>query len=155
MNTRIAKNILAHICYASLATTSQSGLPWCSPVYVAFDRNHHFYWISARQAHHSQNIREHRQIAAVLYDSTVSEGTGKGVYIQAIAQELSDPDEIASGLLAVFGRAGEQPPAIEIVRGNSPLRIYKAEMQAAWINVGGQVNGTPIEQRVEINLNNL
>jgi hypothetical protein len=48
---------------------------------------------------------------------------GKGVYIQASAQELSDPDEIVFGLSTLFERAGEHPPSIRAASGNAPLRV--------------------------------
>lgn len=153
-HTRVAQNILSHICYATLATATKTGIPWSCPVYVAFDKNFNFYWLSSRQTRHSQNIRENGQIAFVVYDSTVPEGTGKAVYIEATACELTQEEEIAYGLDHIFERAGENPPPVNEAWGDSPLRVYQAKAHAAWINVGDSVNGKYVDTRVAVALSN-
>lgn len=153
-HTEMAKSILSDICYATLATATKTGIPWCSPVYVAFDSDFHFYWLSPLQARHSQNIGENSQVAFVVYNSTAPERTGKGVYIQATAYELTDKDEIAYGLQRIFERAGDNPPPVSDVTGNSPLRVYKAESHAMWINVGDSIDGKHVDKRVAIDLSN-
>src|SRR5437879_8726165 len=92
-NEESASAILAQVPYITLATVGPGGWPWNTPVYAAFDEASHFFWVSAREAQHSQNIRANQRVAIVVYDSTVPPNTGKGVYIQATASELTDVGE--------------------------------------------------------------
>src|SRR3989338_5698506 len=53
-----AKEVIHKIIYLTLATCSNKGEPWNSPLYTAFDKNYNFYWASWIKNQHSQNIRE-------------------------------------------------------------------------------------------------
>src|SRR5437588_6957304 len=66
------------------------GYPGMRPCMQHLMRTYTFFWVSAKYARHSQNIRANPRIAIVVYDSTVPPGTGKGVYIEARAYELTD-----------------------------------------------------------------
>ncbi|MBI2028282.1 MAG: pyridoxamine 5'-phosphate oxidase family protein [Candidatus Levybacteria bacterium] len=77
-----AREIIAKILYITIATSTKDGIPWNSPVYSAFDESYNFYWISWLENQHSKNIKDNNQVFIVIYDSTVPEGMGKGVYIQ-------------------------------------------------------------------------
>ena len=70
--------IINDILYATIATADKNGQPWNSPVYSAFDEDLNFYWTSAKDSQHSQNIRENPKRFIVIYDSTVVEGQGEG-----------------------------------------------------------------------------
>lgn len=150
MSEKYAEEILSRICYATLATATQTGVPWSSPVYTAFDSQWHFFWISSYEARHSQNIRENSQIACVIYDSTAPEGTGTGIYIQARAGELVEEVEVAHGLHCLWARAGEAPPPVSYALGASPLRIYRAVPDTIWTNTKRKVNGVDIDKRIEL-----
>src|SRR3990167_10360829 len=148
-----AKKIIDKILYITLATTSKQGQPWNSPVYSAFDENYNFYWISWKENQHSQNIRENNRIFIVIYDSTVSEGQGQGVYIQAKAYELNDEKNINNALKYLDGRIGKQDRhKASQFQGNMPRRIYKAVPEKAWVNVDSRINGEFVDKRVEIKL---
>jgi len=41
--------------------------------------------VSDKNGQHSKNIAENNRVFIVIYDSTVPEGDGEGVYIQAMA----------------------------------------------------------------------
>jgi general stress protein 26 len=77
-----AKEIIEKIQYITIATVSKDGEPWNTPVYSAYDEDYNFYWISWKENQHSKNIAENNQVFSVIYDSTVPEGTGEGVYIR-------------------------------------------------------------------------
>lgn len=148
-----AKEIIEKILYITLATVSKNGRPWNSPVYSAFDHNHNFYWISWRENQHSKNIRENSRVFIVIYDSTVSEGTGQGVYLQAKAYELNDEKDIENALKYLDGRIGKQGRhKAARFQGDMPRRVYKAVPEKAWVNVDSKINGEYIDKRVEIKL---
>jgi len=148
-----AKKIIDKILYITLATTSKQGQPWNSPVYSAFDENYNFYWISWKENQHSQNIRENNRIFIVIYDSTVSEGQGQGVYIQAKAYELDDEKEIESALKYLDGRIGKEGRhKVSQFQGDMPRRVYEAVPEKSWVNIDDRINGEFIDKRVEIKL---
>ncbi len=153
-NAERAKAVLAQTLYITLATASTDGQPWNTPVYAAFDEAYHFFWVSAREAQHSQNIRANPRVAIVVYDSTVAPNTGTGVYIQATASELTGEGEITHALEALKRRGWENPPPVhELVETSvSPRRVYQAVPERFWISSDGSVNGHAVDAREEIEM---
>src|SRR5580658_3760789 len=94
-----AKKEINDRMYLTVATVDENSSPWNAPVYSAFDQKYNFYWMSAITSQHSINIRLNSKAFAVIYDSTVPEGTGFGVYMRGNSRELSasDFDEINHG----------------------------------------------------------
>jgi nitroimidazol reductase NimA-like FMN-containing flavoprotein (pyridoxamine 5'-phosphate oxidase superfamily) len=145
-----ARRIVREIKYITIASASKDGQPWNSPVYSAFDHDYNFYWASDRGGQHSRNIRENPRVFLAIYDSTVPEGTGKGVYVQAIAAELTDPIDIQRGLDQLDKRVGKPPHSPEQFMGKMPRRVYRATPQRVWVNEDGTREGEYIDIRVEI-----
>lgn len=133
-NEERAKTILTQIEYVTLATSSPEGNPWNVPVWAAFDEAYRFYWVSAKYAHHSQNIRANPRIALVVYDSTVPPGTGKGVYMEARAYELTESRECSHALACLRRRGWEHPPSLDMVIGATLRGVYKAVPENIWIS---------------------
>lgn len=148
-NKEQAEAILSEVLYITLATVSPDGFPWNAPVYAAFDEAYRFFWVSSKAAHHSQNIRANNRVAIVVYDSTVPPGTGKGVYIQARAYELTDEHECAHALAALQRRGWEHPPSVNTVLGASLRGVYQAVPEQVWIN-GEDEHG--LDARVAVDL---
>ena len=149
-----AKGIISKIQYITIATSSKEGIPWNSPVYSAFDEDYSFYWASWKENQHSRNIAENNQVFLVIYDSTVPEGTGEGVYIQAKAHMLAEEKEIEKALSHLYRRKGEDPNKREAKEflGGYPRRVYKAVPEKVWLNDVGEINGNYIDKRVEVKL---
>ena len=149
-----AKEIIEKILYITIATSSKDGKPWNSPVYSAFDEHCNFYWASWKENQHSKNIKENNNVFLVIYDSTVQEGTGEGVYIQAKAHEIIDKKEIEIALRYLYKRKGQYPKKREAKEflGDYPRRVYKAIPEKVWMNDVGEVNGNYIDKRVEVKL---
>lgn len=149
-----AKDIIQRILFMTIATSSKSGLPWNSPVYFAYDEKFNLYWASDKNAQHSKNIVENNNLFIVIYDSTLPEGRGEGVYIRAKAYELSDEKEIEHALAILYVRKNQDPkkrPPQEFTN-NYPRRVYKAIPEKFWINVEGDINGNFIDKREEVKL---
>ena len=149
-----AKKIIEKILYITIATVSKDGQPWNSPVYSAFDKNYNFYWASDKNGQHSKNITENENIFIVIYDSTVPEGTGEGVYVKAKAYSLEDEKEIQHALEYLDGRVGKKPHDPNGFLGDMPRRVYKAVPEKFWVNDDGDINGNYIDIRIEVNLLN-
>ena len=95
--TKLARQIIGNIKYITIATASADGVPWNTPVYSAFDSDYNFYWASDQESQHSRNIAANPQVLLAIYDSTVPEGTGRGVYVQARATRLETDADIQHG----------------------------------------------------------
>jgi hypothetical protein len=124
----IARGVIDDNLYMTLATSSEGGRPWVTPVYYSAGGYTDFYWVSRPEAEHSRNISAQPQVSIVIFNSQVAIGSAQAVYTSAVAKEITG-DEIAGGI-EVFSRgsvergAGEwttddvQPPAA--------LRLYRA-----------------------------
>ena len=130
-----AREIVQRILYVTIATASAEGQPSNSPVYSAYDNHANFYWASSPKAQHSRNIDGNGKAFLVIYDSTVPEGTGEGVYIEATAAALSDPAEIAEALRNMARRVGKQfgPETDRLLEARLQC-VYRATPQRVWVN---------------------
>lgn len=103
------KGILQKIHYINLATVNEDGSPWNTPVSASHDEQLNFFWGSSPENIHSKNIKRDGRVFMTIYDSTVPEGTGEGLYLVGKAEELGS----------------------EIV---TAVYKYKFTPQQAWIN---------------------
>ena|SRR3989344_6577418 len=147
-----AKGIISKILYITIATSTKDGVPWNSPVYSTYDKDYNFFCASDQNGQHSKNIRENNQVFLVIYDSTVPEGAGEGVYIKAKAYELADEKEIEDALSFLDGRVGKKPHSPKQFLGDKPRRVYKAVPEKFWVNDDGEINGNYIDVRIEVKL---
>lgn len=131
----VAGNIIDSMMYMVLGTADASGQPWVSPVYFASAGYKQFYWVSSPEARHSRNITDHPQISIVVFDSRAPIGTGQGVYITAIAEQLAEA-ELDQGI-AIFSQAslghGGHEWKVEDVQASALYRLYRATAQEHWI----------------------
>lgn len=148
-----AKDEINNRLYITLATVDNHSSPWNAPVYTAFDKKHHFYWMSSLTSQHSQNIRGNGKTFAVIYNSTVPEGTGFGVYLRGNSYELksTDIDDINHGIEVIASRINRPytRPASEFLYPN-PRRVYKFIPHQAWVNTIITVDGKRVDRRLEI-----
>ena len=131
-HTKKVAEILQTIRYATIATVTPDGQPWNTPVAHILDQDLTIYWASDKNNQHSKNIRSSPVAYAVIYDSTVPEGEGEGVYIQAEAVEISSPEEVLHIRKLLKGES-------HVARDNEFLgddvrRMYKLTPQHMWIN---------------------
>jgi nitroimidazol reductase NimA-like FMN-containing flavoprotein (pyridoxamine 5'-phosphate oxidase superfamily) len=63
--------------FMTLATADGDGLPWVSPVEFACDEDLRFYWYSAFDARHSENVRANPRAALSIYDCTLRAYPGR------------------------------------------------------------------------------
>ncbi|MBW3538288.1 pyridoxamine 5'-phosphate oxidase family protein [Candidatus Parcubacteria bacterium] len=151
-NNERAKGIIQNIIYVTIATVDESGQPWNTPVYSAYDQDYNFYWGSYRDSQHSKNIRSTGRIFLAIYDSTVEAGTGYGVYAKAKGFELNDPAQIKFAHQLLEARRQSPYWEIEQVQDDGPVRLYKAVPEQSWINDGGTVDGSYIDKLTEVKL---
>src|SRR5688572_14837124 len=90
---RAALEILRRAHFGVVASITDDGSPWNSPLVVERDKNLNLYWYSDKDSRHAQNVRGDGRVMVVFYDPTVSEANAamSGLYIEAIARECTDP----------------------------------------------------------------
>ena len=152
-HTKRAQEIVQRIIYATIATASVQGKPWNSPVRHCFDEDMNIYWFSDKEGQHSKNVRENEQVFIVIYDSTVPEGQGEGLYFEATAEELNDSEQIRKARRI---KKGEDKDAPDDFMGDAIRRVYKATPIHAWVNDADEKDGIFLRDfRVEVPLSDL
>ena len=111
----IAREILDTNRYMTLATADGDGRPWASPVWYAHRRYTDLFWVSRPGARHSRNLAVRPELAIVIFDSTVPEGSGQAVYVEALAEEVGEAGREEG--IAIFSR---RPRRREATGGASP-----------------------------------
>ncbi|HUX35550.1 MAG TPA: pyridoxamine 5'-phosphate oxidase family protein [Candidatus Paceibacterota bacterium] len=150
--TSQAKAIIEKILYITLATVTEDGRSWNSPVYTSYDEDYNFYWASWKENTHSKNIMANPKVFAVIYDSTIVAGQGIGVYMEGRAYELSQPQDIENAFKYHYGRKKQAPRKVEEFLGDYPRRMYKFVPEKFWINTDERINGNYIDKKIEIDL---
>jgi len=125
----VARGIIDSNQYMVLGTADETGRPWVSPVYYAAAGYTEFFWVSSPEATHSRNIAARPQVSIVVFDLQVPIGTGQGVYMSAVAEEL-EGDDLNRGM-DVFSRrseahGGQREWKVEDVRPPALYRLYRA-----------------------------
>ncbi len=124
----IARAIIDANLYMVLGTADAAGVPWVSPVYYVPVGYNEFLWLSSPDAKHSRNLRDRHEVAIVIFDSTAAISTGQGVYMSAIADEVSS-DEVDDRIEIYSRRSlehGGRPFSVHDVDDPSRLRLYSA-----------------------------
>jgi nitroimidazol reductase NimA-like FMN-containing flavoprotein (pyridoxamine 5'-phosphate oxidase superfamily) len=141
----MAKDIIDSNPYMTLGTADGSGRPWVSPVYHAHEGYERFYWVSSPEATHSRNIAARPEVAIVIFDSRAPVGRGQGVYMSALAEELSG-EELDTGI-AIFSRRSEAHGAggwtPEDVSPHARHRLYRATASEHYV-LDEQDRRTPV-----------
>jgi hypothetical protein len=93
------------------------------------------YWVSSPEAQHSRNLEARPELGIVVFDSQAPVGEGQGVYMSAVAQQLTGADlergiEIFSHV-SVSHRA--RPWTIKDVQEPASLRLYRARVAEHWV----------------------
>jgi hypothetical protein len=124
----VARDIIDTNLYMTLGTADGAGRPWVSPVYYAPAAYKEFFWVSSPEARHSRNLVTRSEVSIVIFDSRVPPGTGQGVYMSAVAAELSDVDFVRG--IDLFSRRsqahGVGPWGPEDVLPPARHRLYRA-----------------------------
>jgi nitroimidazol reductase NimA-like FMN-containing flavoprotein (pyridoxamine 5'-phosphate oxidase superfamily) len=131
----------------TLATADGSGKPWVSPVFFVPDDAYDLYWVSAKSARHSANVRDNPSVALVVY---ATEPDVDAVYMAAHAEELNESGEVERGIEVVARR--EQPPQWRIngiadVTDAGPWRIYRAAVDKIEVRRPGEEGGKAVVGR--------
>ena len=128
-----AHEIIDAARYMVLATADEDGVPWASPVWFAPDGYTRFLWVSREETRHSRNLAVRQQLSIVIFDSRAPIGTGEGVYMDAVAEQLGEPEEA----IGIFSRRsvaqGGSEWTVADVSPPAELRLYLATATEQWL----------------------
>ena len=114
-------------------------------MYYAPEGYAEFYWVSSPEATHSRNLAVRPEVSIVVFDSRTPVGSGQGVYMSAVAEELAG-DDLDRGI-AIFSRRSEAHGAgewiLEDVRPPARHRLYRATASEHSV-LGPQDRRTPV-----------
>ncbi|TDD64367.1 pyridoxamine 5'-phosphate oxidase family protein [Jiangella aurantiaca] len=152
-----ARRLIERTRYMSLGTVDPDGRARVSPVYYAPDGYDIFYWMSAPEARHSQNIVRHPEVSMVIYDSTVPIGGDvRAVYLLATAGQVPDDELEACAPVACRARFPErqEPFPVEWLYPPERLRLWRARVTEHSVHVRGSdpEYGTGIDTRRVVTL---
>lgn len=151
-----AKQIIEENIYCTIASASTKGEPWISPVFFAYDQDYNIYWVSNKDAKHSQLIRSNPQIAIVIFNSQAAEGKGDGVYVEAEPQELVNEEDIKKAIEALNKRVTKDQfrvKRLQDVTKDGVWRIYKATpKRITKLTEGEYINGQYVDTRKKVDL---
>ena len=151
---RCVSQLLATIEHATIATVTNQGQPWNSPVYFA-RRGKSLYWTSRHDAQHSQNLRHNPRAFIVIYDSRHEDSTGAALYLEAHVAELGENPAIQAALALIYRRRGKSAPPVALFHEPSPHRVYQATALRAWSNVLHVSDSVSWDERIEVALDDL
>jgi len=150
----MAQRVIETNRYMTLGTLEPDGTPRLSPVRFVADGMQDLYWASARLAQHSRNLALRPAIQVVIYNSAAENDEGEGVYLGATASEVPS-DSIESTLARLAVRRGSaQGPVPTDFRGESPMRLYHAEVLSCEVHVSRShpTLGTGVDLRRSVQL---
>ncbi len=155
--TSRAIKIISENLYMTIATASNNGKPWISPVYFASDSKLNFYWSSSKDSLHSRLIKKNKNVAVVIFNSSAAEGTSNAVYMTGKASEVSGKG-IQHGLNLLYERTGKTSKYFKNMKpsdytGSSPVRIYKFMPTRFWmLGESVRVKGKLVDVRKKLRL---
>ena len=130
-----ARAIIDENRYMTLGTADTTGRPWVSPVWYAPEAYREFFWVSYPDARHSRNVAARPEIAIVIFDSRVPVGSGQGVYMSAVAEQVADA-ELERGM-GIFSRRSQLQGARAWTQADvlppAALRLYCAKVSEQFV----------------------
>jgi uncharacterized protein YhbP (UPF0306 family) len=163
--TQKAKQIISENLYLTISVTTLTGDPWIANLFFACDQNYNFFWYSGVNSTHSQTIRENREVAISIFNSTKVGEKVDAVYIKASAFEISEKEELKDALSVYsqklletsFLSLQEEKVDFESKYNDflpeSGLRFYKACPKKIWkLGPTKTFNEKYLDQKIEIDL---
>ena len=146
-----ARYIVENNNYMVVATSDKSARPWAAPVFYTHDEKYNFYFLSAVDSKHAENVRENPNAFIVIFDSTAPVGQSDGVQMEVKISFVGKKD--LPKIIKLYCDKlfpDSNIPATE--RYNpaeysepSEFRFFKVEVVQAYT--------TGIERRVDVDLN--
>ncbi len=106
--------------------TVRDGQPWCCTVYYVVDDRYNLYWASLPTRRHSQEVKNHSQVAVAIPVHFVKGEKVAGLQIAGKAEELAPSPAIRSVAERYAAKFHRDRAWIEdVITGRTAHRLYK------------------------------
>ncbi|HSW37802.1 MAG TPA: pyridoxamine 5'-phosphate oxidase family protein [Candidatus Saccharimonadales bacterium] len=106
--------------------TSQNNQPWVCNVWFASDEGLNIYWFSSITRRHSQEVRNNPKVAAAICSPQTPEDSPRGLQLQGLAEELSNPNDVAKARSVYEGRVFDSETIDKFMaHPEKPHRFYR------------------------------
>lgn len=132
----VAEFVLSQLAkqrHFSLGTVDTHGDPWVVCLNLAVDDDVNIIWKSRAATEHSKHILTHPEVSICVFSHDAKTGDF-GLYIKAIAHEVTAMDELTKCLEHRYTKAGKAAPDIKAFTAPAIDRIYLARITHAWVN---------------------
>lgn len=146
----MAKDIIKDNMYMVVATSDKDGKPWAAPVFYAYDEVYNFYFLSAVDSRHAENIIENPHVSIVIFNSKQILGVSEGIQMEGMAKEVGERgiDEVISLYSDRLFSNSRIPSTEGYIPKNylkpSEFRFFKVEIETAYV--------TGPDRRVKVDL---
>ncbi len=87
-----ARHIVETNNYMVVCTSDKKGNPWAAPVFFVHDEKYNFYFLSAVDSRHAENILANPKTFLVIFDSSAPVGQSDGVQIEVTISAVGKKD---------------------------------------------------------------
>lgn len=123
---KLIKEYLKEANLMQLATDS-NGKPWVCNVWFAADEDMNIYWFSSITTRHSQEISKNSSVAvAICLPHIPTENKARGIQLEGIAKQLTDPDDVETAIGHCVGRIFTLKQVRQFMSNtDEPRRFYR------------------------------
>ncbi len=143
-----ARQIIEENNYMVLATSDTEATPWAATVFYACSNDYRFYFLSAIDSRHAENITANPKVAIAIFDSRQKMGRTDGIEIEArvsVVKKEGITEAITLYSKKVFPRS-DMPPTDRYIPSQylppSEFRFFEA--------VPSKIFVTGVDRRVEV-----
>lgn len=87
-----AKYIIDNQNYMVLATSDKHSKPWASPLFYVYDNSYNFYFLSAIDSRHIENLMANPEVGIAIFDSSQKIGSSDGLQMEGKASMIGKDD---------------------------------------------------------------
>lgn len=136
-----AREILEGNRYMVLSTSDLDRSPWAAVVYYAYSSKYEFYFLSAMDARHSENISANPKVSFVIFDSNQPMGRAESIQAEGTAT-LMPFNEALKEAIKIYSEKQfpdskmdplKRYPPSELA-GTSSLRFYRIKVKEMYIS---------------------
>lgn len=121
---KIIRQYVPQVIHMSLAT-SHENKPWECEVHFAYDDELHIYFVSNKDARHSQEIAANPNVAGSIVTQHHKSQKVRGVYFEGKVRPLNSVDKDNVGYLAYVNRLGGWPGLLEDIADDGSAALYE------------------------------
>jgi len=152
---QLARTIVEHNQYMSVASSWKANGAWISPVCYAPDKNYNLYFVSLPGSRHAQNTNRNPRVTVSIFDSHQPWGEGVGLQIEGKITRVNWP-RMPFFMKLYFSRAwpyvsdklATYLKGFKKILKNRTYRAYQFTPTCVWMNDPD----SEVDRRIEVSL---